>query len=188
MKKNGSLYWKLFSSVFHLSACTFGGGYVIVPLMRKKFVEELKWIDEKEMLDLVAIAQSSPGAIAVNASISIGYRCAGMIGACVAVIGTVLPPLIMLTILSYGYEIFIQITWIQIILFGMRIGVVATICDVVWILGKDVWNLKQKIYVWMMGIAFLANTILKINVLIIIIACGLFGVWIEMYRKQGKQK
>ena len=60
-------YWKLFISTFKLSACTFGGGFVIIPLMRKKFVEELGWIKEEEMMDLTAIAQSSPGAIAVNA-------------------------------------------------------------------------------------------------------------------------
>ena len=70
LEKNAKMYGTLFSSVFMLSACTFGGGYVIVPLMRKKFVEDLHWIEEGEMMDLVAIAQSSPGAIAVNASIS----------------------------------------------------------------------------------------------------------------------
>ena len=123
MEKNAKMYGKLFSSVFMLSACTFGGGYVIVPLMRKKFVEDLHWIEEGEMMDLVAIAQSSPGAIAVNASISIGYRCAGILGAIVAVIGTVLPPLVILTVISYCYEAFIQIRWIQLMLFGMQAGV-----------------------------------------------------------------
>ena len=71
-------YRKLFFSTFKLSACTFGGGFVIIPLMRKKFVEELGWIEEDEMLDLTAIAQSSPGAIAVNASILVGYHVAGL--------------------------------------------------------------------------------------------------------------
>ena len=127
LEKNAKMYGTLFSSVFMLSACTFGGGYVIVPLMRKKFVEDLHWIEEGEMMDLVAIAQSSPGAIAVNASISIGYRCAGIPGAIVAVIGTVLPPLVILTVISYCYEAFIQIRWIQVMLFGMQAGVVATI-------------------------------------------------------------
>ena len=73
-------YKKLFFSTFELSACTFGGGFVIIPLMRKKFVEELGWIEEDEMMDLTAIAQSSPGAIAVNASILVGYHVAGFPG------------------------------------------------------------------------------------------------------------
>lgn len=86
-------YRKLFLSTFELSACTFGGGFVIIPLMRKKFVEELGWIEEEEMLDLTAIAQASPGAIAVNASIMLGYHIAGIPGAILAVLGTVLPPI-----------------------------------------------------------------------------------------------
>nr|WP_267128122.1 chromate transporter [Erysipelothrix piscisicarius] len=57
--KKSEVYWKLFKSSFHLSAFTFGGGYVIIPLMRTKFVEELGWIDEDEMMDLMALAQSS---------------------------------------------------------------------------------------------------------------------------------
>src|SRR5450756_690699 len=103
MEKNLKFYWKLFTSTFSLSAFTFGGGFVIIPLMRKKFVNELHWIEEIEMLDMTAIAQSSPGAIAVNASILVGYRLAGVFGALVTVFGTVLPPLIILSVISLFY-------------------------------------------------------------------------------------
>ena len=65
---------KLFFSTLYLSTFTFGGGYVIVSLMKTKFVDELHWIDETEMLDLIAIAQSSPGAVAVNGAIVVGYK------------------------------------------------------------------------------------------------------------------
>ena len=99
-------YRKIFLSTFELSACTFGGGFVIIPLMRKKFVEELGWIEEEEMLDLTAIAQASPGAIAVNASIMLGYHIAGIPGAILAVLGTVLPPLIIISIISMFYQAF----------------------------------------------------------------------------------
>ena len=84
-------YRALFWSTFRLSACTFGGGYVIVPLMRKTFVEKLHWIDEGEMMDFTAIAQSTPGAMAVNASILVGYRMAGVPGALVTVGGRCCP-------------------------------------------------------------------------------------------------
>ena len=100
------MYTKMFASTFTLSMFTFGGGFVIVPLMKKKFVDELHWIDEEEMLDMVAIAQSSPGAIAVNGSIIIGYRLLGVPGALVNIVATVLPPLIILTIISYFYAAF----------------------------------------------------------------------------------
>ena len=76
-KSRKTILWKLFISTLYLSAFTFGGGYVIVTLMKNKFVDEYHWIEENEMLDLVAIAQSSPGAIAVNGAIVIGYKLAG---------------------------------------------------------------------------------------------------------------
>ena len=78
--ERGKVIWKLFISTLYLSAFTFGGGYVIITLMKKKFVDEYHWIDEEEMLDLVAIAQSAPGPIAVNGAIVIGYKLAGVPG------------------------------------------------------------------------------------------------------------
>ena len=88
-KKGWRLLLQLFLSTFYISAFTFGGGYVIIPLMKKKFADELHWIDDEEMLNLAAIAQSSPGAVAVNASILVGFRVAGVAGALVAILGTV---------------------------------------------------------------------------------------------------
>lgn len=105
MKKK-NLLWKLFVSTFYISAFTFGGGYVIVSLMKKKFVDEYHWIEEEEMLDLIAIAQSSPGAIAVNGAIVVGYKLAGMIGAATAILATILPPFLILSILSVFYNAF----------------------------------------------------------------------------------
>ena len=80
MKSQKHLLSKLFISTLYLSAFTFGGGYVIVTLMKKKFVDQYHWIDDEEMLDLIAIAQSSPGAIAVNGAIVVGYKMAGIPG------------------------------------------------------------------------------------------------------------
>ena len=99
-------YWQLFLSTFKLSACTFGGGFVIIPLMRERFVKELHWIEEEEMLDLTAIAQSSPGSIAINASILVGYHVAGIPGALITVVGAALPPLIIISIISAFYQAF----------------------------------------------------------------------------------
>ena len=93
-KKQDKKLWKIFWSTFYLSAFTFGGGYVIVSLMKKKFVDEYHWIEEEEMLDLVAIAQSAPGAIAVNGAIVIGYKLAGIAGILTAIAETVILPVI----------------------------------------------------------------------------------------------
>ena len=119
MKKDFRFYAKLFFSTFYLSAFTFGGGYVIVPLMRKRFVEQYHWIDEQEMLDLIAIAQSSPGAMAVNASILVGYRLAGLPGALLTVAGTILPPLIIISLVSLAYQAFRENTVVNLLLKGM---------------------------------------------------------------------
>ena len=98
---------KIFFSTLYLSSFTFGGGYVIVTLLKKKFVDELHWIDEKEMLDLVAIAQSSPGAIAVNGSIVVGYKICGIPGIICAVLGAIIPPFVIISLISSFYTLWI---------------------------------------------------------------------------------
>lgn len=138
----GYKYRKLFLSTFELSACTFGGGFVIIPLMRKKFVDELGWIEEEEMLDLTAIAQASPGAIAVNASIMLGYHIAGIPGAILAVLGTVLPPLIIISIISMFYQAFRNNVIVSMAMRGMLCGVAAVICDVVINMAKSIFQKK----------------------------------------------
>lgn len=187
MKRNWKFYWTLFISTFSLSAFTFGGGYVIVPLLQKKFVDRLKWIDEEEMLNLVAIAQSSPGAIAVNASIIIGYRLAGIGGAVVSLIGTVLPPLIILTIISFFYDAFRSSVVISALLKGMQAGVAAVIVDVVLNLVGSVVKMKQIISIMVMVGAFIATFIFNVNVIYIILICGLIGVVTVLY-KEKKEK
>lgn len=143
MKRDIKFYWKLFLSTFQLSAFTFGGGYVIVPLMKKQFVEKLGWIDEHEMLDFTAIAQSTPGAMAVNASVLLGYRLAGIPGALVSILGTVLPPLILLSVISVGYGAFISNQTVKNVLRGMQAGVCAVIIDVVIDMGRKIVKDKK---------------------------------------------
>lgn len=187
MNQKVSVLWKLFKSTFYLSAFTFGGGYVIVPLMRKKFVEEFHWIEEEEMIDLVAIAQSSPGVIAVNASIIIGYRIQRYIGAIVSTLGTVLPPFLVISVISYCYDWFSSIEWIQILLFGMQAGVCAVICDVVCTMAKDILKNRQMVYIYMMAGAFILNVLFDLHLLIIIITCGLLGYLIETHWSRGNE-
>lgn len=175
LKKDFKFYIELFKSTFILSAFTFGGGYVIVPLMRKKFVEELGWIDENEMLDFIAIAQSAPGMIAINTSVLVGYRLAGVFGAIIAVLGTALPPLTTLSIISMAYQAFSQNTMIQYILRGLQAGVAAVITDV--IIKMVIGTIKgKKIYANIIMIAsFVFAYFLNINIIIIIVFFGICG-------------
>ena len=112
----------LFLKTLYISAFTFGGGFVIVTFMKKCFVDELHWIDEQEMLDFTALAQSCPGAIAVNGAILVGWKVYGFAGMVVAVIGTILPPMAILAVLSVCYAAFASNVWVAAALEGMRVG------------------------------------------------------------------
>lgn len=179
-------YKELFFSTFQLSACTFGGGFVIIPLMRKKFVEELGWIEEEEMLDLTAIAQSSPGAIAVNASILVGYHVAGFPGAMIAVLGTVLPPLVIISIISMFYQAFRDNAIVNMAMAGMLCGVAAVICDVVVNMAWTIFQKKRVLPVVVMLGSFIAVRFFSVNIIMIILACGAIGAADTWY--QGKMR
>ncbi len=175
MEMNQTIKWKLFSSTFKLSACTFGGGFVIIPLMRKKFVEELGWIEEQEMLDLTAIAQSSPGAIAVNASILVGYHVCGITGALMTVLGTVLPPLIIISAISMFYQAFRANEVVGLVMKGMQAGVAAVICDVVVRMAADIIRERRLLSLAVLVGTFVAVRFSSVNIVLIIMVCGLIG-------------
>lgn len=143
MESKSKVLQKLFLSTLYLSAFTFGGGYVIVTLMKKKFVDEYHWIEENEMLDLVAIAQSSPGPIAVNGAIVVGYKLAGMIGVLVSIIGTIIPPFLIISVISVCYQAFRDNFFVSQMLEGMQAGVGAVIASVTYEMGAGV--VKEKI-------------------------------------------
>lgn len=187
MKKDYSKLATLFKSMFMLSACTFGGGFVIVSLMKKKFVEELKWLEEEEMLDVTAITQSSPGPLPVNASVIIGYRMAGVVGSLTAIAGTILPPMMIISIISLFYEQFRTNPYIATALQVMRAGVAAVIFDVVINLAGNVVKTKRALYIAMMIVAFIATYFFDVSAMMIIFIClgiGIFDLLVSM-RKRG---
>lgn len=168
--------WRLFVSTLYLSAFTFGGGYVIVSLMKQKFVDELHWIEEDEMLDLIAIAQSAPGAIAVNGAIVVGYKLAGLLGALVAILATILPPFVIISVISYFYELFRDNYVVSKLLSGMQAGVGAVIISAVWDMGSDILKQKHISSAVILLAAFLAACVFHVNVVYIILVCIAIGV------------
>lgn len=183
--------WILFKSMFLLSACTFGGGFVIVSLMKKKFVEELKWLEEDEMLDVTAITQSAPGPLPVNASVIIGYRMAGIMGSIAGVLGTILPPMIIISVISVFYDQFRTNQYISIALQVMRAGVAAVIFDVVINLASNVCKTKRILYITMMIVSFVATYLFGVSAMIIILVCltiGLFDLAFTLMRDRKKDK
>lgn len=177
--------WTLFSSMLLISTFTFGGGFVIVSLMKKKFVDELHYLTEEEMLDMTALAQTAPGAIAVNGAILVGRRIAGIPGLIVAVLATILPPIVIISVISMMYAAFAENEWVRAVLTGMQSGVAAVICDVTANLGGKVVQSKDWLNLLLMAGAFVASAVFHINVIVVILVAAAIGVIRALLARRG---
>ena len=175
----------LFFSMLYISAFTFGGGFVIVTLMKRRFVDELHWLDEQEMLDMTAIAQSSPGAIAVNAAVLVGWKVGGFAGMVTAVLGTVLPPVAILSLISLFYAMFAENRIVALVLRGMQSGVAAVIVDVALGLGAKVLKNRKWVHSAILAAAFAATFFFRVNVVWIILCAALVGVILALAERKG---
>ena len=184
MEKKNKL-WQIFKSTLYLSAFTFGGGYVILTLMKDTFVDKLKWIDKDQMLDMTAIAQSAPGAVAINASIVVGFEIAGLPGMVVAILGTAIPPLVIISIISMFYEAFIANHYIASFLKGMQAAIAALIFKVSFDMGRDLLKDKSKFVPLIMVVAFILGYFLKVSIVYIIGGLILLGL-INFFIKRRK--
>ncbi|MBS4762380.1 chromate transporter [Carnobacteriaceae bacterium zg-ZUI252] len=175
---------KLFKETFLLSAVTMGGGYVIVSIMQKKFVQEYGWLEEEEMLDLVAIAQSAPGAVVINTSIAVGYRLAGVIGAVVAMLGTVLPPMLILMGTFLVYDSIKDNDTIRLFMQGMQIGATALVIDVVLTMLRGLYA-KRSVVDWLIfaGAAIMV-IFYHVNVLMVVLSSIVFGTLLKLIEKR----
>ena len=188
MKSKREVLLKLFISTLYLSAFTSGGGYVIVTLMNQKFVDEYHCLRQDEMLDLVAIAQSSPGAIAVNGAIVVGYKLAGMLGAVTAIIATIIPPFLIISLISVFYHAFRSSFLISQLLEGMQAGVGAVIAAVVYEMAGGIIQGKDPVSILIMAGAFAATCFLSVNVVFVILVCGLIGVIRTLYARKEREE
>lgn len=177
--------WTLFSAMLYISAFTFGGGFVIVTFMKRKFVDDLHWISEEEMLDMTALAQSSPGAIAVNAAILVGWKAAGFAGMLAAVLGTVIPPMVILSVISLFYQLLAENRYVALILRGMQSGVAAVILDVSVSLGIRSLKDGQWMHAVVMAAAFIASFFFSVNVVWIILCAAAAGILITLSSRKG---
>ena len=176
LKKTKSFYWQLFKSTFLISAFTVGGGFVIIPLLKAKYVDEYAWLDDQETLNMVSLAQSMPGVIAVNACIILGYRMAGILGSITALTATVLPPLITLSLIASCYNWLNANHYVQLLLKGMQCGATALIINV----GLDLLHkeIKQKLVLPLLitAFTFVGNYFFDINLMYLVIIDGLIGL------------
>ncbi len=177
--------WLAYINLF-ISAFTFGGGYVVVPMIRKYFVRKRKLFDEEELIRMAAIAQSTPGAIAVNMASLAGYRAAGMAGLVISGICSVIPPLVILAIVSKWYAAVAANTVIAAVLKGMQAGVAALIVDFVVDMTRAVLGERSLFLSTMTVAVFVISFLTDTNIaMILLVCCGLCAgrVW---FRKRGE--
>ena len=172
--KKFSLLFKIFATFFKIGGFTFGGGYAMIPLIQKEAVEKNKWVTDDDILEIIAIAESTPGPIAINSATFVGYRACGVLGSFFATLGVVLPSFLVILVISFVLRQFQELRAIQYAFQGIRAGVLA-------LLFKALWGMYKKTpkgwvsYVVMAG-AFLATAFLNVNVLYVIIGCAVFGL------------
>ena len=185
--KTDHLYWKLFSTCFVISMSTFGGGLVIISMLQKKFVDELGWIGRDEMMDLIAIAQSCPGVMAVNSATIIGYHLAGAPGAVLTALGSILPPMIILSIISFFYTQFRSNRIISLLLRGMQAGVAAVLIHLSVTMSRTALEDRRILSYVLFAASVISVVFFGVDVIIAILFCGIAGGLSVVYadRKQG---
>lgn len=176
IKEGAHFYRTLFTSTFLISAFTVGGGFVIIPLLKAKYVDEYGWLKDEETLNLVAIAQSMPGVVAVNAAILLGYRMAGLSGAVVALAATILPPLLTLSVISAAYDAFAANPYIQLLLKGMQCGATALIVNVALDLVEKQIKKRLLLPLLLLVGTFTAHLFFDVNIMLLVLIDGLFGL------------
>ncbi len=186
MKASFKELCKLFSAFFRIGAFTFGGGIAMIPLIQKEAAEKNKWVTDDDILEVIAIAESTPGPIAINSATFVGYRACGVLGSVAATVGVVLPSFVIILILSFVLQQFQALSVVRYAFQGIRAGVLALLC-------KSLWTMYKKspkgfaAYIAMAG-AFVLTAFTPINVIFVIIGCGIFGLISSRYlERRAKQ-
>lgn len=164
----------LFFTFLKIGLFTFGGGYAMIPLIQRETVDNKKWINDEDMLEIIAIAESTPGPIAINAATFIGYRVGGFFGALAATVGVVLPSFVIITAISFVLAAFQNVVWIRYAFNGIRAGVLALIVKALWSMYKQSPN-GIFAYLIMLG-AFVVTAFLPVNVIFVILFCAAAGI------------
>lgn len=181
-KKPGSLF-QLFLVFLKIGAFTFGGGYAMIPLIQREVCENKKWLKEQEISDIVAMSESTPGPIAINAATFVGYRVGGFIGACIATLGVVLPSFLIISAISLILTEFQSVKAVQYAFMGIRAAVLALILKALWMMFRT--SRKKVLSYIIMGVSLILTAVLKIDTVFVIIGCGLFGlIWSLINRKE----
>ena len=174
MKGNGGRLWGLFAAFFKIGAFTFGGGYAMIPLIQREAVENRNWVTDEDILEIVAIAESTPGPIAINAATFVGYKVCGFFGALCATLGVVLPSFVVISLIAGILDMFDEVEAVRFAFNGVRAGVLALIVKALVSMYRK--SLKSAFAYCVMIGAFAAVAVLKVNVLLVIVCCAAAGL------------
>lgn len=174
MKETFKKAFQLFVTFFKIGAFTFGGGYAMIPLISKEVVENKKWITDDDILEIIAIAESTPGPIAINSATFVGYKVCGFWGSFFATLGTVLPSFCIILAISYVLDEFSHIKAVQYAFNGIRAGVLALLVKALYTMYKKCP--KHLVSYFIMGGSFILTAVLDVPVLAVIIGCAVVGL------------
>ena len=174
--------WQVFAAFFKIGAFTFGGGYAMIPLIQNEAVEKHGWVTDDDILEIIAIAESTPGPIAINSATFVGYRAAGVLGSVCATLGVVLPSFVIILLISFVLKQFQELRPVQYAFNGIRAGVLALLCKSLWTMYKK--SPKGWASYVVMAAAFILTAIFDINVIFVIIGCAVFGLVTSAYMRK----
>ena len=180
------IYLELFYTFFMIGAFTFGGGYAMIPLIQKETVEKNGWVTDDDILEIIAIAESTPGPIAINSATFVGYRTYGVLGSVCATLGVVLPSFILIYAISFVLRQFQELKAVQFAFQGIRAGVLALLCKALWGMYKK--NKKNWASYIIMAGSFLLTGLLDVSVLPVLIGCAVFGLVTATVMERRAQK
>ena len=175
----------LFLTFMKIGAFTFGGGYAMIPLIQREVVEEKKWINESELMDMIAIAESTPGPIAINSATFVGHHVGGLWGAFCATVGVILPSFAIIAAISYVLQQFERLRAVKYAFLGIRAGVLALILKAFWNMTRQIP--KKAVSCCIAATAFVLAALLKLNVLVVIVLCAAAGL-IASLMAEGRAK
>ncbi|MBQ5608035.1 MAG: chromate transporter [Oscillospiraceae bacterium] len=177
---------KVFTTFLKIGAFTFGGGYAMIPLIQKEAVENHGWITDEDILEIIAIAESTPGPIAINSATFVGYRTCGVLGSVCATLGVVLPSFVLIYAISFVLRQFQELQAVQFAFQGIRAGVLALLCKALWGMYKK--NTKNWVSYIIMAGSFLLTGLLGVSVLPVLIGCAVFGLVTAVLMDRRMQK
>ena len=185
-KKGCGQLLPLFLTFLKIGAFTFGGGYAMIPLIQRETVESRKWITDEDMLEIIAIAESTPGPLAINSATFVGSHVAGVPGAACATLGVILPSFVIILIVSTLLDAFQHLKPVQYAFFGIRAGVLALILRAFWTMYKKCP--KGAVSYCIAAGAFLLAAVLRVNVLVVILCCAAAGLITSLIRAGRAEK